>query len=110
MGCTRLPSNADTNLSLQLLPQQRLESLAVLGEFFDAFVELVKCHGVLKEGPSEFGLIVNIGDLGDGSSGSGSSGVELLGDWRAVVLELLQKGRRDGEEIDTSQSLDLSGL
>ena len=39
-----------------------------------------------------------------------SSGVELLWDWRVVVLELLQEGGGDGEEINTSQGLDLSGL
>ena len=70
MKCTRLASNTDTILSLQLLPQQRLKSVAVLGEFFDALMELVKRHGVLKEGPSELGLIVNKCDLGDGSGGS----------------------------------------
>jgi len=71
-GCTRLVSKyKHGSLSLQLLPQQRLKSLAVLGEFFDALVELVKRHGVLKKGPSELGLVVNESDLGDGSGRSG---------------------------------------
>ena len=61
----------NTDLSFQLLPQQCLESHAVLGEFFDALMELVKRHGVLKEGPPELGLIINEGDLGDGSGRGG---------------------------------------
>ena len=39
-----------------------------------------------------------------------SSGVKLLGDWNGIVLELLQEGGGDGEEVNTGQSLDLSGL
>ena len=68
--CTRFSSNISVRLNLQLLPQQRLESLAVFGEFFDPLVELVEGHGVLKKGPSELGLIVNERNLGDGSGGS----------------------------------------
>jgi len=37
-------------------------------------------------------------------------GIELLWDQRSVVFELLQEGGGDGEEINTSQSFDLSGL
>jgi len=37
-------------------------------------------------------------------------GIELLRDRRSVVLELLQEAGGDGEEINTSQSFDLSGL
>ena len=37
-------------------------------------------------------------------------GIELLRDQRSVVLELLQEAGGDGEEINTSQSFDLSGL
>jgi hypothetical protein len=39
-----------------------------------------------------------------------SSGIKLLGDRNGVIVELLQEGGRDGEEIYTSQSLDLPGL
>jgi len=39
-----------------------------------------------------------------------SGGIELLGNRNSVVLKLLQEGGGDGEEVNTSQSLDLSGL
>jgi len=103
-------SSSNTNLSFQLLPQQRLEGVAILSEFFDALVELVKCHGVLEEGPSELGLVIDERNLGDWSGGSGSGSVKFLGDWRGVVLELLQEGRGNCKEIAAGQSLDLSGV
>jgi hypothetical protein len=37
-------------------------------------------------------------------------GAELLGDQVIRVLELLQKGRGDGQEIYSCQGYDLSGL
>jgi len=101
---------SNANLSFQLLPQQRLEGITVLSEFFDALVELVERHGVLEKSPSELGLIVNESDLGDGSGGSSSFSVKFLWDWRAVFLEFLQEGGGDGEKITTSQSLDLSDV
>ena len=58
-------------LSFQLLPQQRLKGVAILGEFFDAFMELVERHGVLEKGPSELGLIVDVSDLVDRCGRSG---------------------------------------
>ena len=61
---------SNTDLSFQLLPQQRLESLAVFSEFFDTLVEFVKRHGVLEKFPPEFGLIINVSDLGDWSGRS----------------------------------------
>lgn len=36
--------------------------------------------------------------------------IELLGDRGSVVLELLKERRRNGQEVDTSKCLDLSGL
>jgi len=71
VGCTPFTLNTNTDLSFQLLPQQRLEGVTILGEFFDALMELVKRHGVLKEGPSELGLVVDVSDFGDGSGRSG---------------------------------------
>ena len=38
------------------------------------------------------------------------SRTELLGDQATRVLELLQKGRGDGQEIHSCQGYDLSGL
>jgi len=52
--------------SLQLLDQQLLKSLTILGKLLDSLVELVPCHGILKKRPAEFRLVVDIGDLRDG--------------------------------------------
>lgn len=53
-------------LDSDFLTEEDPEGLPVLCEFLDAFVELVKGHLVLEEGPAEFGLVVDEGDLGDG--------------------------------------------
>ena len=47
----------------ELLAEEGLEGLAVLGELLDALVELVKGHGVLEERPAELGLVVNVRNL-----------------------------------------------
>ena len=39
-----------------------------------------------------------------------SLSVKFLRDQSIIVLEFLQEGGRDGEEVNASQSLDLSGL
>jgi len=49
----------------KLLPQQALESLAILGEPFDTLVQFVECHLILQQSPSEFRLVIDISDLVD---------------------------------------------
>lgn len=74
-------------------------------------MELVESHLVLEKGPAELRLVVDVRDLRDLLRLCASSiGVELLRDRRGVVLELLEKRGCDGQEIDTSESLDLSRL
>ena len=51
------------NLSRELLAEQLLEGLAVLGELLDTLVELVERHLVLEESPAELGLVVDKRDL-----------------------------------------------
>ena len=43
----------------EFLAEMRLERLPILGKLFDSFVELVKGHLVLEEGPAEFGFVVD---------------------------------------------------
>lgn len=74
-------------------------------------MKLVEGHLVLKESPAELGLVVDEGDLLELlSAGSGSLSIELLGDGRGVVLELLKERGGDGQEVNTSKGLDLAGL
>lgn len=74
-------------------------------------MKLVEGHLVLQESPAELGLVVDEGDLLELlSAGGGSLSVELLGDGRGVVLELLKERRGDGQEVNTSKGLDLAGL
>ena len=42
--------------------------------------------------------------------GRTGDGVELLGNGGSVVLEFLEEGRGNGQEVNTSQSLDLADL
>ena len=58
-----------TCLGRELFAEERFECLAVLGKLLDPLVELVKGHLVLEEGPAEFGLVVDVGDLVDGLDG-----------------------------------------
>jgi len=70
-SCFRIQTDTTQILSLQFLPQQRLEGLTVFGEFLDTLMELVECHRVLKKFPSELRLVFNVRDFGDRSGGSG---------------------------------------
>ena len=47
----------------ELLLEQVPESVAVLGELLDTFVQLVEGHLVLEELPAELGLVVDVGDF-----------------------------------------------
>jgi hypothetical protein len=49
----------------ELLLEEVLERLAVLGELLDALVQLVEGHLVLEERPAELGLVVDERDLVD---------------------------------------------
>jgi hypothetical protein len=49
----------------QLLPQQPLQRLTVLGKLLDPLVQLVERHLVLQQRPSELGLVVDEGDFRD---------------------------------------------
>lgn len=53
-------------LSRDLLAEELLERLSIVGELLNTLVQLVECHLILKELPSELGLIVYVGNLCDG--------------------------------------------
>ena len=53
------------NLSRELLAEELLKGLSVVGEFFDALMELVESHLVLQQSPTELGLVVDEADLGN---------------------------------------------
>lgn len=76
----------------------------------DTSVELLPSHLVLEKLPSESGLVVNVRDLLDGLIRLGGLGSKLLGDGLSGVLELLKKGRGNGEEVNTGKGLDLSDV
>ena len=94
----------------ELLTEELLQGLAVLSKLADTLVQLVCRHLVLAECPAEFSLVVDVRHLGDGLALCGVVRVELLGDGRVVVLELLEQVRRDGQEVDAGKSLDLASL
>jgi hypothetical protein len=83
--------------------------LAVRGKRLDAFVKLVERHGVLEELPTELGLVVNIGDLGQGRL-VGVLRVKLLRHGGGRVLELLEEFRGDGKEVNAGKGLNLANL
>lgn len=71
-------------LGRDLLAEELLESLAILGKFLDTLVELVEGHGVLEELPAELRLIVDVGHLSKGL---------VLGGYIRVVCEVAVKSR-----------------
>lgn len=95
-------------LSLELLDQRVLQSSTVLGETSDTLVELVKGHDIIEKGPSELGLVVKVGSLGDGLA-SGRS-VELLGEVVLRLVELIEELGRDGKEVATGKSGDFASV
>lgn len=72
-------------------------------------MELVEGHLVLKKSPAELRLVVDEGNLLQITLSS-SLCVELLGDLLGRLLELFEERWGDGEEVDTSESLDLADL
>ena len=62
-------NGTSTCLGREFFAEERFECLAVLCKLLDPFMELVKGHLVLEEGPAEFGLVVDVGDLVDGLDG-----------------------------------------
>jgi hypothetical protein len=73
-------------------------------------VEFVECHLVLKKRPAEFRFIVHIGDFGNRIGMRSNLCVELLRNRIGAVLELLKEPRRDSEEVNTRECLDLADL
>lgn len=51
-------------LSRELLLENLLQGLTILGKLLDAFVELVEGHRILEKCPAELGLVVNVRHLG----------------------------------------------
>lgn len=101
-SCSPLKTKTKNCLSLELLDQHLLQTSAVLGETSDTLVELVKRHNIFEKGPSELGLVVEVGSLGDGLA-SGRS-VELLGEVVLRLVELIEELGGDGEEVATGKS------
>jgi hypothetical protein len=116
-------------LSREFLPEEVLQSLTILGEFFDAFVELVESHLLLEERPSEFGFVVNIRDFGQcvclrsyrdkrgymsqlGHQVMARTGVRVKfsGDRLSRIFEFFKQGGRDSEEVDACKCLDFASL
>ena len=92
-------------------------------------MELIKCHLILQEFPTELWFIINVGDLWQGIGLSGWDGHEVVCDAEtdsndsrtrlrvkplrnnvSGFLELLEEGRRDSQEINTGKSFDLASL
>lgn len=94
----------------ELLLENVLERNTVFRELLDTFVKLVEGHRVLEECPAELRLVVDEGDLLQGLALGGSLSVELLGDLLCRLLELLEEGWGDGEEVDTSKGFNLADL
>jgi hypothetical protein len=59
---------------LDLLLHNVLECLAIFGEFLDPFVQLIECHLVFKQGPSELCLVIDERDLWQGFGLGGCAG------------------------------------
>lgn len=116
---------------MQLLPEDGLEGLAVLCELLDTFMELVKRHLVLEESPTELWLVIDVRDLGhlvgrcdffqrgqDGIQAMVHEHLELLtcfsteflGNLRSIVLQLLEKAGRDGEEVNAGKGFNFACL
>lgn len=81
-------------LRLDLLLQQILQRHRVGRELGDALAQLLNRHLLLVEVEAERGLVVDVRALGDVQLGRALR-VELLGDRRLGVVELLEEGRLD---------------
>ena len=117
----------------ELLAEEVLQCLTILSELPDTLVELVGRHLVFAERPAELGLVVDERHLLESlalgrcdalsprsallatttcqkDGGLTRVRIELLGDGRGVVLELLEQRGGDREEVDASEGLDLASL
>ena len=79
-----------SRLCLDLRLQDVLEGDGVSGELGDTLTQLLDGHGLLVEFEAEQGLVVDVAALGNVETG-GAGGVELLGDGRSGVEEILEE-------------------
>lgn len=95
------------NLVGQLVSELLLELDGISSKLADTLRELLGGHGVLVQLPAESSLVE--GDLGVLlSSGGGQLGAQLAVQGLLGLLELLQKVGRDGQEVASSQLLNLA--
>ena len=97
-------------LRRELLLEDLLQGLAVLGELLDALMELVERHLVLEERPAELGLVVDERHLRDRLGLGRARRVQLLRYGLARLLQLLEQCGCDREEVDTRERLNLTDL
>lgn len=79
-----------TNLTLDLLLEQLLQSNRISSELGNTLPELLGSHSILVQLETEQSLILEIATLGNILT-SGVGGVELLGDGGGGVVELLEE-------------------
>jgi hypothetical protein len=90
MGLIRQPAPFLLHLSLDLLLEDVLEGDGVSRELGDTLTQLLNGHGLLVEVEAEQSLILEVAALGNVEAGGGGS-IELLGDGRGGVVELLEE-------------------
>ena len=67
--------------SCELTLESNPERIGILSKLFNTLMEFIKRHRVLKQGPTELGLVVHVGDLGDGGIFGSKGCIKLLRDW-----------------------------
>jgi hypothetical protein len=71
-------------------------------------MKLVKSHCILQKFPSEFRLVVDVGDfLLLFTAGCSGVSIKLLWHRRGIVLQLLKKRGRHSQKVNTSKRFDL---
>ena len=98
-------------LNARRVPGDAAQSyIYLLRKLADALVQFIERHLVHEERPLELGVVVHVRDPLDRVRLRRERRVELLWHGLRGGLELLEKGGRDGEEVDAGEGFDLADL
>ena len=66
------------HLRQDLLPQQFLKSIAILCKLFNTLMKLIKSNLILKEFPTKFRFVINVGNFGNFVGAGGLGGYFVI--------------------------------